>query len=65
MVWNGNLSMKYGRCQNGMEDFKNEMEDNLPYLFHARFYAMYLQKNTYRCRVVINNIVTEVFNFNI
>ena len=55
---------------NGMEDFKNGMEDNLPYQFHTRFRALYLQKNTYRCRlnnivVVINNIVTEVFNFNI
>ena len=37
----------------------------LPYQFHARFCALYLQKNTYRCRVVINNVVTEVFNFNI
>ena len=26
---------------------------------------LYLQKNTYRCRMVINNFVTEVFNFNI
>ena len=50
---------------NGMKDFKNEMEDNLPYQFHTRFCALYLQKNTYRCRVVINNTVTEVFNFNI
>ena len=50
---------------NGMEDFKNGMKDNLPYQFHTRFCALYLQKNTYRCRVVINNIVTEVFNFNI
>ena len=25
----------------------------------------HLQKNTYRCRVVINKIVTKVFNFNI
>ena len=49
---------------NGMEDFKNEMEDNLPYQFHTGFRALYLPKNTYRCRVVINNIVTEVFNFN-
>ena len=56
---------RYGICQNGMEDFKNGMEDNLPYQFHTRFCALYLQKNTYRCRVVINNIVTEVFNFNI
>ena len=64
MEWNGNIGMEYGRCQNGMEDFKNGMEDNLPY-FHARFCAFYSQKHTYRCRVVINNNVTEVFNFNI
>ena len=50
---------------NRMEDFKNGMEDNLPYQFHTRFCALYLQKNTYRCRVVITNIVTEVFNFRI
>ena len=37
----------------------------LPYQFHTRFRALYLQKSTYRCRVVIKNIVTEVFNFNI
>ena len=34
MEWNGNFGIKYGRCQNGMEDFKNGMEDNLPY-FHT------------------------------
>ena len=34
MEWNGNFGMEYGRCQNGMEDFKNEMKDNLPY-FHT------------------------------
>ena len=45
---------------NGMEDFKNGMEYNLPYQFHSRFFALYLQKN-----IVINNIVTQVFNFNI
>ena len=50
---------------NGMEDFKNGVEDNLPYQFHTRFCALYLQKNTYRCWVVITNIVTVVFNFNI
>ena len=47
---------------NGMEDFKNGMEDNLPY-FHVNSildFVLYLQKNTYRCWVVINNIVTEV-----
>ena len=47
-----------------MEYFKNGMEDILPY-FHTRIRALYLQKNTYRCRVVVKNIVTEVFNFNI
>ena len=50
---------------NGMEDLKNRIEDNLPYQFHSRFCALYLQKNTYRFRGVINDIVTEVFNFNI
>ena len=25
---------RYGRCQNGMEDFKSGVEDNLPY-FHT------------------------------
>ena len=37
MEWNGNFDMEYGRCQNGIkwiEDFKNGMEDNLPY-FHT------------------------------
>ena len=54
-VWN------IERCQNGMKNFKNGMEDNLPYLFHTRFCVLHLQKNTYRCWVVIINIVTEVF----
>ena len=36
MEWNVNFGMKYGRCQNGMEDFKNGMDDNLPY-FHTNF----------------------------
>ena len=49
---------------NGMEDFKNGMEDKLPYQFHPRFCALHLQKLLYVCRVVINNSVTEVFNFN-
>ena len=33
MEWNVNFGMKYGRCQNGMEDFKDGMEDNLPYFY--------------------------------
>ena len=73
MEWNGKWNgmerkFRYGIWKmpewNGMEDFKNGMEDNLPY-FHTRFRALHLQKNTYRYRVVINNIVTEVFNFNV
>ena len=36
MEWNGNFGMEYGRCLNGMEDFKNETENNLPY-FHTNF----------------------------
>ena len=61
--WDGNFGMEYGRCQNGMEDFKNGMEDNLPYFhtkLHSPFCALCLQKNIYQCRVVINNVVTEV-----
>ena len=52
-----------------MIDFKNGMKEFLLYfhisIFHTRFCVLYLQKNTYQCRVMINNIVTEVFNFNI
>ena len=78
MEWNGKWNgmerkYQYGIWKmpewNGMEDFKNGMEDNLPY-FHTDsipdlcivFTEKYI---AYRCRVVINNIVTEVFNFNI
>ena len=47
--WNG-TEFRYGIWKmpewNGMEDFKNAMEDNLPYQFHTRFRALYLQKNT-------------------
>ena len=43
MEWNGNFGMEYGRFQNGMEDFKNGIEGNLPstsmpvpaYQFHS------------------------------
>ena len=54
MDWNGRFQECYGR-----------QSSILPYQFHSRFCVLYLQKNTYRCWVVINNIVTEVFNFNI
>ena len=29
---------------NGMEDFKNGMEDNLPYQFHTKFCAFFTEK---------------------
>ena len=34
MELSGNFGMQYGRCQNGMQDFKNEMEEFLLY-FHT------------------------------
>ena len=54
MEWNGRF-----------QEWNGRRSSILPYQFHTRFCKLYLQKNTYRCRVVINNIVTEVFNFNI
>ena len=54
MEWNGRF-----------QEWNGRQSSILPYQFHTRFRALYLQKNTYRCRVVINSIVTEVFNFNI
>ena len=54
MEWNGRFQERNGR-----------QSSILPYQFHTRFRALHLQKNTYRCRVVINNLVTKVFNFDI
>ena len=31
MEWKGNFGTEYGRCPNGMEDFKNGLEGNLLY----------------------------------
>ena len=47
---------------NGMEDFKNQMEDNFPY-FHTNFMRDFVNGN-YRkyIMIVINNILTEVLN---
>ena len=66
--------MEYGRCQNGMDDFKNGMDDfkngmkdNLSY-FHTNSildFVHCIYKKIYGWPVVINNTVTEVFNFNI
>ena len=47
------------------QEWNGRQSSILPYQFHTTFCALYLQKNTYRCRVVIKNIVTEIFNFNI
>ena len=52
MEWNGRI-----------QEWNGRLSSILPYQYHTRFRAS--QKNTYRFRVVINNIVTEVFNFNI
>ena len=40
--WNGIFQERNGR-----------QSSILPYQFHTRFRALYLQKNTYQCRVVI------------
>ena len=54
MEWNGRF-----------QEWNGRQSSILPYHFHTRFCALYLQKNTYRCRLEINNIVTVVFKFNI
>ena len=54
MEWNGRFQEGNGR-----------QSSILPYQFHTRFRALYLHKYNYQCWVVIYNIVTEVFNFNI
>ena len=69
MVWNGTeisvWNMEDVRMEwNGrFQEWNGRQSSTLPYQFHTRFRALYLKKNTYRCRVVIYNIVTEVFNF--
>ena len=48
------------------QEWNGRQSSILPFQFHTRFRALHLQKNICcGCRVVINNIVTEVFNFNI
>ena len=75
MEWNGKWNeMKrkfwYGIWKmpewNGIfQEWNGRQSSILPYQFHTRFCALYLQKNRYRCQVVTNNIVIEVFNFSI
>ena len=54
MKWNGRFQE-----WNGRQSFI------LPYQFHTRFCELHLQKSICGCRVVTNNIVAEVFHFNI
>ena len=42
MEWNGKF-----------QEWNGRQSSILPYQFHTRFRALHLQKNTYRCRVVI------------
>ena len=73
MEWNGmeneiERKFQYGIWKmlewNGrFQEWNGRQSSILPCQFYTRFGASH--KNTYRCRVVINIIVTEVFNFNI
>ena len=71
MEWNGtevsvrNMEDERMEWNGRFQEWNGRQSSILPYQFHAGFCALYLQKNIYGCRVVINNIVTEVFNFNI
>ena len=50
--WNGmERKFRYGIWK--MPEWNGRQSSILPYQFHTRFCALYLQKNTYRCRVVI------------
>ena len=69
--WNGmNRKFRYGKWNmpewNGrFQEWNGRQSYILPDQFHTRFCALYLQKIAYQCRVVTNNVITEVFNFNI
>ena len=71
MEWNGTEILVWNMEDSRMEWIGRFQEWNgiqcsiLSYQFQTRFCALYLQKNTYRCRVVINDIDIEVFNFDI
>ena len=63
MEWNGTeisvWNMEDARMEwNGrFQEWNGRLSSILPYQFHTRFRALYLQKNTYRCRVVINTVI--------
>ena len=71
MEWNGKEISEWNMDDARMErnrrflEWDGRQSSILPYEFHTRFRALYFQKKNYLSRVVINNIVTEVFNFNI
>ena len=75
MEWNGKWNgmerkFRYGIWKmpewNGrFQEWNGRQSSILPYQFHTIFLALYLQKNTYRCWVVMYNIVTEAVNFDI
>ena len=71
MAWYGmERKFRYGMWKipkwNGrFQEWNGRQSSILPYQFHTRFRALHLQKNIDECRVVINNIVAEVFHFNI
>ena len=71
MEWNGmeisvwNMEDARKEWNGRFQEWNGRQSSILPYQFHTRFRALDLKKKTHRCWVVINNIVTEVFNFNI
>ena len=60
MVWNGTeisvWNMEDARIEWNeiFQEWNGRQSFILPYQFHTRFCALYLQKNTYRCQVVIS-----------
>ena len=62
MEWNGTeisvWNMEDARMEwdGRFQEWNGRQSSILPYQFHTRFRALYLQKNTYRCRIVINSM---------
>ena len=71
MEWSGaeisvwNMEDARMECNGRFQEWNGRQSSILSYHFHTKFCALYLRKNIYRCRLVTNNIVTEVFIFNI
>ena len=64
MEWNG-TEISVWNVKDARMEWNGRQSSIVPYQLHTRFRALYLQKNIYGCRVVINDIVTEIFNFNV